>query len=438
MKNPSVNTALSDLSIVIPVYNAIEETLDCVLSLLASDAGQCLIWLMDDASDWGVQEQLETTFKDYPNVNIISHFRNRGYTRNISEGIEQTFTNYVCVLNSDTLLPPIWATPIVEKMRNSSQLGGIGPLSNAASYQSVPFIFDLVEDEFSVNDGLGFDKDERADISNAIAHLGQNKFLDVPILNGFCTVFRRSALNAVGGLDFIGYPDGYGEENDLCVRLKAEGYRLCVSLGTFVHHQKSKSFGLERKKVLSKKGALTLAKKFGPELVPSLAAKYEQLKGLKAMRTMVQTYLETTTGHMSAKQTLTSDMNKLSLDLDTHDTYFVKLCGGGSYTITPEMIIPTGVGDIKKTHLSTVDNGIEITLPHGSDISILSTAPIATTLIALSLLSSEQMIYIGRWCPTDQSESMGCQQDKVGWPVNWRMPEAIDVLDFQRLWLSNK
>ena len=113
--------------------------------------------------------------------------------------------------------------------------------------------------------------------------------------------------------------------------------------------------GLDRKKVLSQKGTLTLAKKFGPELVPSLAVKFEQLKGLKAMRTMLQTYLETTIGHVSAKQTLTSNMNKLSLDLDTHDTYFIKLCGGGSYTITSEMIVPTGVVDIKKsTYLPSI------------------------------------------------------------------------------------
>ena len=116
------NSNLQNLSIVIPVYNALEETIECVKSLINSDAGRCQIVIMDDASDLIIKEKLNDSFKTNTNIKIFSHFSNKGYTQNISMGIDQTFTEYVCILNSDTLLPNIWAKPMIDKLSNNHQI----------------------------------------------------------------------------------------------------------------------------------------------------------------------------------------------------------------------------------------------------------------------------------------------------------------------------
>jgi len=261
------NSNLQNLSIVIPVYNALEETIACIKSLIKSDAGGCKIVLMDDASDLTVKEKLNKIFETNSNIKVFSHFRNKGYTHNISMGINQTSTEYVCILNSDTLLPNIWAKPMIEKLCNNSQIAGIGPLSNAASYQSIPLLVDPITNKFSVNDNLGFDPKDRFLISSLLGNIVKNFFVDVPNLNGFCTIFRRNALDNVGGFDIQNFREGYGEENDLCIRLKARGYRLNVSMSTFVHHQKTKSFDNSRKINLQKKGMEKLHNKFGKNLM---------------------------------------------------------------------------------------------------------------------------------------------------------------------------
>lgn len=53
---------------------------------------------------------------------------------------------------------------------------------------------------------------------------------------------RRAALDAVGGLDEKGFPRGYGEENDFCMRAARNGWRHVVDDRTYVFHDRNKSF----------------------------------------------------------------------------------------------------------------------------------------------------------------------------------------------------
>lgn len=437
MSMSQTTAALDELSIVIPVFNALQETLDCVTSLLASDVGSCPIILMDDASDWGVQQQLNETFKDNKNVKIISHFRNRGYTRNISMGVELTSTDYVCILNSDTLLPKIWATPMVEKLQQNRQLAGIGPLTNAGSYQSIPLVVELDRSGFSENGGLGFDPKERETVARLVALLGQNRTVDVPILNGFCTIFRRSILDEIGGFDVASYPEGYGEENDLCIRMKAEGYRLCVDLSCFVHHQKSKSFGSVRKKKLSAKGSAMLATKFGSDLVPGFSRQLQSNVPLATMRAQMKLALDGAQSGLAAPKILKSKSKGIDVGpAATKNVGCVTLSGGTSYRITAQNIIESMTPEMNgdAIRVQTVNDGLNVTLPDGVDLTLFATAPIASALLALSLISIEQVVYVGEWLPADQGAAANGEND-VYWPVSWQMPDVEKGMAFPRICL---
>lgn len=427
---------IQNLSIVIPVFNALKETVDCVEALLKSDAAHCPIILMDDASGWNVQETLRETFAEYSNISIVSHFRNRGYTRNISMGVQQTHTPYVCILNSDTLVPSQWAQTLVNKLHFEPHIAGAGPLSNAGSYQSVPEVIDLEDGRFSENNGLGFDQSERNYVANLVNLIAKNISVDVPILNGFCTIFRRDAIEKIGGFDVDSYPEGYGEENDLCIRLRAKGYRLHVCLDVFVHHQKSKSFGSQRKKILSDKGAKTLARKFGPTLIPSLSKQLETNTSLQTMRAQLKEFLDLESQALSISTTLTAASGPLKLDQRSPKTEIVTLKGPGRFEIDHANIYPNDTTTLtKNVVLETEKNGIAIELPENCQLTLEKGKPIATAMFALGLLSIENMVHVRRWEPiTNADNSKDMYQS---WPKTWGLPSEVESLEFVHLYLKN-
>ncbi len=60
-------------------------------------------------------------------------------------------------------------------------------------------------------------------------------------MTGFCLLVRRAVLEQIGGFDER-YGLGFFDDDDLCVRARAAGFRLLVALDVFVHHFGSRTF----------------------------------------------------------------------------------------------------------------------------------------------------------------------------------------------------
>ena len=73
---------------------------------------------------------------------------------------------------------------------------------------------------------------------------------DAGLLNGFCMLLSRDAIDAVGLLDEATYPGGYGEENDWAVRARRAGWGLAVVPGVHLFHAKTQSYSIERRQEL--------------------------------------------------------------------------------------------------------------------------------------------------------------------------------------------
>lgn len=378
---------MKDLTIVVPVYNAVEETLACLRSLLASDAGKARILVLDDGSPIHVAKRLIEAMSPHENVRIVSHFRNRGYTRNVAYGVSMAKTPYVCVLNSDTLFPKTWAGPMISEMDANPTVVGVGPLSNAGSYQNVPVLHDLREGGFSVNGALGFDPQERASLSEFVRTVFGGVLVDVPILNGFCTIFRRDALERAGGFDWGAFPEGYGEENDLCIRLRGGGGRLMAAAGCFVHHQKSKSFCSDRRKVLSERGRKVLDERYGPDLLKSYTSQMEDDAVLHLIRCRVATWLDLT---VEGRAMLTlSGPARLAFHTDGLQAPDVSVEEAATLAVSLRLNGP-----------------LEITLPKGVEITLLEGAPLLSALQAVALLSHVKAVHLQEWTPETLSETM--------------------------------
>lgn len=330
-----------NLTIIIPVFTAVRQACACVRSILESDAAKCKIILLDDGTPGGVAE-LESLAGQHENVHVISHLRNRGYTRNIQIGVELVATDFVCILNSDTLVPSAWGEPLIHSMEMNPYLAGVGPLSNAASYQSIPNV--KSNGAFSVNQHFGRSTESRENISLLTHAMFDGELIDVPIINGFCSIFRKSAIDKIGGFDINSFPTGYGEENDLCIRLVSSGYRLAVMPSVFIYHEKSQSFGSKRKIELSKIGSNKLIDIYGKRHVPDLAKALENsipLKSVRKMGSIIFDYLqisETLTDSLfvlHAGTCVTIDNERNVVDESPHSLPYgkIEVLDNGSITI---------------------------------------------------------------------------------------------------------
>lgn len=368
-------------SIVVPVYNAIEESIECLESILASDAAGAEIIVLDDGSDAADADLLNQRFSGDPSVKILRHFRNRGYTRNVQYGVEVATSPFVCVLNSDVMVPNRWLDRLLSALTENSRMAAVGPLSNAASWQSVP----RVHDEYGVfteNGGLGLSTNERNSLNSTLEYFFGDQLEVVPLLNGFCTIFRRSALLEVGGFDTAAFPNGYGEENDLCARLGAHSYQLAVCPSVFVHHRKSRSFGVERKTSLSNLGARALANRYGPDFMNALARVCQDSKVLGLARELTSQHQEIFLAHTAEPEYPTS-LGQFS------GPSCIEVSRSGISELSPSDEMLDGL------ELSQIDAGtFQIKIPPGYALDYLHGAPAETILISLAIQSQMRGISI--------------------------------------------
>lgn len=280
----STETSRELVEIVIPVHNALKETLECLDSLGRCTTVPIMVHLIDDGSDAPVAAALEAYASERPWIRVHSLGQNRGYTFAADFGIRKAQSNWVVLLNSDTVVTRGWLEGMIRCARSDPKIAFVGPLSNAASYQSIPHLYDAAG-KFKVNSlppGLTPD-----DVANVVRRVSTRDYPDAPLLNGFCTLMNRSTFLAVGGLNHGAFPAGYGEENDICIRVRKAGGRLAIADDVYVFHHKSASFGNARRAQLSKQGGVALRKLHPDVAINGLSAEFREIPSLVAARAAV-------------------------------------------------------------------------------------------------------------------------------------------------------
>ncbi|MBF6025822.1 glycosyltransferase [Lysobacter niastensis] len=260
-----------DVDIVVPVYNALDDLALCLDALVRhGDGYRTRVIVVNDGSGAETTKWLRE-FRDAHKdvIALVEHEVNRGYTRAVNTGLRHSDSAYVITLNSDTIVTPGWLAGLIRCARSSERIGIVGALSNAATWQSVPELFDYTG-AFAINELIdGVTPDGMARI---VAEVADRNYPRVNFINGFCFLIKREVVEAIGVMDEQAFPEGYGEENDYCIRAADAGYELAIAVDSYVYHAKSKSFGHERRRALSKRGAEALARKHTAQRVAALVA----------------------------------------------------------------------------------------------------------------------------------------------------------------------
>jgi GT2 family glycosyltransferase len=246
------------IDIIIPVYNACDDVLLCLSSLIEKTDLAHRIIIVNDGDEERTTEMLQAFESSFNHVEILNNPKNIGYTKSVNRGIKCSNAGWVIVLNSDTIVSEGWLGRLMNCALSSDKIGMVGPLSNAASWQSIPEIHDKNGD-WHLNplpEGMSVDH-----FSKLVEQHSVREYPEVGVINGFCQLINMELLDEIGLLDEIAFPVGYGEENDMCARAVKAGYKLLIADDTYVFHAKSKSFGHEQRKKLAKQGSEALKKK---------------------------------------------------------------------------------------------------------------------------------------------------------------------------------
>jgi GT2 family glycosyltransferase/glycosyltransferase involved in cell wall biosynthesis len=272
------------VDIVICIHNALDDVKACIDSIRRHTESRHQLILVDDGSGEDCRKYLSKYASQHENVTLIRNESTSGYTIAANQGLRQSKAEYVILLNSDTVVTPNWIERILECGESNTQIGMVGPLSNAASWQSVPELFDSSKG-WSVNPlPAGWTPDKMAEV---VARNSYKEFPRVPLLNGFCLTIKRGVIEKIGYLDEQSFPEGYGEENDYCLRAVDSGFELAVADHAYIYHAKSKSYSHERRLVLSKKSGEILNQKHGKQRLDRDVTLMRQQPVLERMRKYV-------------------------------------------------------------------------------------------------------------------------------------------------------
>ncbi|MBM3668074.1 MAG: glycosyltransferase, partial [Actinobacteria bacterium] len=223
-------------------------------------------------SDLPTRRLLEWFAREHPSVELVSNPEPpHGYTIAANLGLRASAAEYVVLLNSDTVVTPGWLDALVELGQSDDEIGILGPLSNAATHQSVP----------AVRDGSGWALNPLPDwltpdgMGHLVARISENRAPRVPFVNGFCFAVRRGVIERIGEFDEESFAEGFCEENDYAVRALDAGFSLAVSDRAYVHHAKSRSYGSDRRESISREHYRRFLAKHGEAKVESLLERFE-------------------------------------------------------------------------------------------------------------------------------------------------------------------
>jgi GT2 family glycosyltransferase/glycosyltransferase involved in cell wall biosynthesis len=235
------------VAVVVPVHGSAAQALACIHSVLPTlSRGTRLIVVDDASSDHTLAAALRGLARD-GRISLLRHRRNRGFGFSANSGIRAAAGHDVVLLNSDTLVAPGWLTELRAVAYSAADTGTVTPFSNEATLLSYP-------DPNGGNELPDLAGVKSLDRLARAANGGQA--VEIPVGVGFCLYIRRDCLDAVGLLRASLFAQGYGEENDLCLRARRLGWRHVAAPGVFVAHVGGQSFGAAARHLRARNAAL--------------------------------------------------------------------------------------------------------------------------------------------------------------------------------------
>lgn len=209
--------------IVIPIWNQPELTKATVGSIIKNTGFPYRLILVDNASSGETRRYLEDASKNSKNIFLIRNNENLGFIKAVNKGISESNSEYICVMNNDTLAAEGWLNEIIEVLKSNPVIGIVNPASN--------------------NFGIFPAKNETLDEFAEKLKTNAGKWIELNSCIGFCMVFKRELINKIGLFDEI-YGMGNFEDTDYSRKAQKLGLKCVMAKASYVWHAQNSSFRL--------------------------------------------------------------------------------------------------------------------------------------------------------------------------------------------------
>ena len=233
--------------VIVPVYRGTAMTLACLDAVFATVPAGTRVLVVDDATPEPALAEALDELSRQRRILLHRHARNRGFPAAVNSGLRAAAllpgVPDIVLLNSDTRPAPGWLDRLRAAVHAAPDIGTAAPLSNDASILGYPDPADPAPPP---------DSAEAARLAALAARVHGTATVDIPTSVGFCMYLRRECLAATGLFRTDVFGQGYGEENDFCLRAAHLGWRHVAVPGAYVAHLGGGSFGADRAELVAR------------------------------------------------------------------------------------------------------------------------------------------------------------------------------------------
>ncbi len=381
------------IDIIICVHNALEDVEKCLLSIINHTTEPYNLIIVDDGSAQPTRDYLVEFTGRVKHSFLLRNENARGYTRAANLGMQNSKSKFLVLLNSDTIVGPDWLDGLYSVMMQDEKIGVVGPLSNTASWQSIPKLTE--NGDWAMNplpDGMSVD-----DMSYLTKKYAPKLELYVPLLNGFCLMIRRDVIDQIGYFNEDVFGDGYGEEDDFNLRAQKAGWKLAIADDVYIYHAQSKSYSTERRHQLAQRAGIKLREIHGDDLLNFSVNIMNPNRVLEGIRARTNVMLEIEQYQQKGKEIFSGKKVLFLLPVSS--------VGGGANVVIDEARCMRDMGvDAQIFNLKSYKEGFSQAYPHidiptvfGDQKDLINIAPSYDAVIATANFSVEWLKPLERY-----------------------------------------
>ncbi|MCX7785720.1 MAG: glycosyltransferase family 2 protein [candidate division WOR-3 bacterium] len=239
------------VSILIITWNSKKYLKPCLDSILLQEQFKFFdyeIVVIDNNSQDGTVNIIE---KSYSQVRLIKNAVNVGYAKANNQGIKIIRSEYILLLNPDTILRDNFFPPLIEYLKQNPRVGAIAPkilnpdLTIQDSVRAFPS-YSILLWELT---GLSRLFPQHKTFGRwRMKYFDYNQISEIDQPMASCLLVRKEAIEQIGGFDER-FPMFYNDV-DFCLRLKRAGWKIVYFPDSSVIHYRGASTKIVRTKMI--------------------------------------------------------------------------------------------------------------------------------------------------------------------------------------------
>lgn len=233
------------ISVILPNYNGrtlLQQNLPGLYEALNYSSLPYEIIVVDDCSN---DDSVAFIKQEYPDIIVLTHDVNRGFSATCNTGIYESRLNLLCVTNTDVTFTRDYFANALPVFDDPSIFAVKGDIINYRDNFNNVIIIEKTSTLYYRHGFLRFNKSIKESEAPPAGKLLNNQY----VLLGCCFICDRKKMIQLEGFDEI-YSPFYWEDADLALRAVEHGYSLAYQPECKVYHHTSSTINAFRKKSL--------------------------------------------------------------------------------------------------------------------------------------------------------------------------------------------